>query len=278
MMRILAVLLVVCLTASLTAQTFERPIKRRPPLASETKADWFPVESQAPKEGWGMVSGRIIWEGELPDAKTHAIARDQTAFGVRLPDESLLVNKENRGIANVLVIATTRSDRVHESFAKIADKPAVQFAKEGQFLPRVVILQPGQLLQFSNLHPVPTNYRIDPLKNEPTNRLVPPGTMIEWQPKEEEPAFIMTQSNVHPWQQGWLWIRKSPYVTVTQGDGSFKIANLPAGDVLLTGFHEKTGWREIRVRSKGEESRWGKVVDGEELKLEAVWPAEYFRE
>lgn len=252
------------------------PLKRRPPYSQDMKAAWFPPASVAPATGWGSVSGRIVWKGDLPIIPAVQVHIDQATFGQFLQDESLVVNHDHRGIANVVIFATPRSDRVHPSFEKRAEEPAVQQVKNGQFFPRMVVMQPGQRLRFSNSQPVMTNYRVDSNESDNINRLVKMDDVVEWKPKKEE-FFVRCSSSIYPWMSGYLVVYQSPYVTVTGKDGSFKIENLPAGDLLLTAWHERAGWLPITVTQGGEASRWGKIDSGEELKLDAIpWPAEAF--
>ena len=59
--------------------------------------------------------------------------------------------------------------------------------------------------------------------------------------------------------KAWLVVRDNPYAAVTGPDGSFEIANLPAGEVELQLWHEKAGYiGGIVVGGKAEETKKGR--------------------
>jgi hypothetical protein len=75
-------------------------------------------------------------------------------------------------------------------------------------------------------------------------------------PKAEE--FLKFKCDVHPWMFAWVSVFDHPYFAVSAKDGSFKIANVPAGKYTLKANHRKAGalTQEIEVK------------DGEPAKVE----------
>ena len=54
---------------------------------------------------------------------------------------------------------------------------------------------------------------------------------------EEEPFII--KCDVHPWMQAFVAVSPHPFFAVTGDDGSFSIANLPAGTYEIEAWHER---------------------------------------
>ena len=52
---------------------------------------------------------------------------------------------------------------------------------------------------------------------------------------------VMVTCNIHPWMKAYAVFRKDGYVAVSAGDGSFQIADLPAGEMLeFQVWHERS--------------------------------------
>ena len=61
----------------------------------------------------------------------------------------------------------------------------------------------------------------------------------------EERLPGLVDCNIHPWMKGYLLVRDNPYMAVTGNDGSFLIANLPAGEWEFQAWHERSGFVDI---------------------------------
>ena len=60
--------------------------------------------SAANAEEWGDIKGSFVFEGDIPAASKIKVDKDAAVCGVHnLVDESLVVNAENKGIANVIL-------------------------------------------------------------------------------------------------------------------------------------------------------------------------------
>ena len=123
----------------------------------------------------------------------------------------------------------------------------------------VAVVQTGQTLVLKNSDSVGHNSNIATLKNSPSNSLIPAGgeSPVTFSSEEAIPAQVTC--NIHPWMKAWLVVRPNPYAAVSKADGTFEIANVPAGEVELQMWHEKAGYiGEVKVGGKAEKTAKGR--------------------
>ncbi|MBI5280634.1 MAG: DUF2012 domain-containing protein [Candidatus Solibacter usitatus] len=135
--------------------------------------------------------------------------------------------------------------------------PAKQPAEIDQlkmvFTPHVLPVVVGTTVKFQNSDPVQHNV-FTPSKAGNKFNL---GT---W-PKGESKAYTFDKlgevrllCNVHPEMEAWVIVTPNPYFAKTGPDGSYSIANVPAGKYTLKVWHEKLKFaqQEIEVSASGE--------------------------
>jgi hypothetical protein len=117
---------------------------------------------------WGTLRGRFVYDGEPPGPGRLPVSKDKDVFGASVLDESLLVNRDNRGIANVVIYLMPNSDlHVHPSYDATANaKVDLEFV-EGRFRPHIVLLRTSQILVQHNRDPVLHNANIAFFQNSP---------------------------------------------------------------------------------------------------------------
>ena len=59
--------------------------------------------------------------------------------------------------------------------------------------------------------------------------------------KAAETMVHMT-CDVHSWMSAWIGVETHPYFAVSGADGSFTIANAPAGRHTIRAWQERFGW------------------------------------
>ena len=128
--------------------------------------------------------------------------------------------------------------------------------KNCMFLTHVMACQVGQKLDVKNSDPVGHNTKIDPAKGLPFNQNLPTGQSLIYTPTAEEASPATVSCSIHPWMRAYLLPRKDKYFAVTKPDGSFEIANLPAGEEV-----EIQAWHERGAGPAG-----GLALDNKELK------------
>jgi plastocyanin len=208
--------------------------------------------ASAQAQQWGTLKGRFVFDGPAPTLPKIQVTKDIEVCGkYDLGDESLVVGPEG-GLANVVVYLRTKPSAVHPDAGR-TDKPVLDNA-QCRFEPHVVPVQVGQPLVIKNSDDVGHNAKIDSFTNNPVNVLIPANGAVEQTFAAPETLPARVSCNIHPWMSAWLVIRPDPYMAVSSADGSFEIANLPAGDEELEFqvWHEKSGYIQQVTAADGQ--------------------------
>lgn len=201
-----------------------------------------PVAAQT----WGNLKLRFVYDGDAPDAKPANITADQQFCGkFHVVDESLVVNKENNGIANVVVSLSTGrrgpQPSIHPSYEASSTDAVTLDNSHCRFDPHVVAVRPRQPLTLGNSDAVGHNVNIACLFNPQYNKVIPAGGQDTYQFALEERYPVKVTCNIHPWMAAWILVRNHPYVGISDSDGNLKLANLPAGTWTFQFWQEKAG-------------------------------------
>lgn len=203
-------------------------------------------------DAWANLSGRFVLDGKAPAKKPINPDKDQTVCGkVPLFDESLVL-ADDGGIANVVIYVSTKKVKIHPDFAA-HDSDKIPFDnKDCRFEPHVAGIWLSQTLLLKNSDPVGHNSNLTPLLNPAFNQLIPTGGEAEYKFTKAERVPVKVACNVHSWMVGYVVVRDNPYFAISAADGSFTIANLPAGETLeFQVWHEKSGYVDTPKWKKG---------------------------
>ena len=214
------------------------------------KVDSAPVgERSAPAEqGWGALSGRFVYDGKLPKARTVATSsKHAEKYGQHaVRDESLLVDPATKGIQNIVVFARKVS-RVHKPSESVEPglhgQPAFEITS-GIFVPHVVAMQLDQLLSIKNKSQVVHILLVRPPLGREINILLVPGGETRASFSFRHYLPVPVTCGFHRWMKAFVFAREDPYVAVTDRYGWFQIPNLPAGeDIEFQVWHESARGR-----------------------------------
>ena len=61
-------------------------------------------------------------------------------------------------------------------------------------------------------------------------------------------GIVKVYCNIHSHMSATILVMDNPYFTVPARDGAFELANVPAGQYTLVGWHERAGERRVSVR------------------------------
>ena len=203
--------------------------------------------------GWGTLKGRFVFAGD-PGAPKPLVADKDTEVcskaGMKLLDRSLLVDPSTKGLANVVVFAR-KASRVKNP---VPETPLVFDQKQCEFLSPVFAARVGQPIDVRNSDPIGHNTNI---AGTAFNQLVPAGQGTVYKPESETGMPTMVTCNIHPWMKAYAVFRKDGYVAVTAADGSFSIADLPAGATIeLQVWHERSTGPNGAVGLDKPELKW----------------------
>lgn len=198
------------------------------------------AETAPTATGWGTLKGRFVWNGPAPQLEPLSTGgKDVQACGTAAPNETIVIGQDN-GLQNVVIFAR-RVSRVHPSAEELRQQPVEIDQKSCVFTQHVAGVLTGQPLRLLNSDPVGHNVKIDPSGDEGMNRTIPGGGEDRYAFNVPQTSPVMVQCSIHPWMAAYLLPRRDPYFAVTGEDGSFEIANLPAGEKIeFQVWHERS--------------------------------------
>jgi len=206
---------------------------------------------------WGDLQGRFLYGGDPPEPARLEITRDeQECCKHNLVDESLVVDEATHGLKNVVIflVPAGKEVPVHQSYQEEDRRPKLDNLA-CRFDPRVVLVATHQTLVIGNSDPIGHNAMIDTRKNAPLNVTIPSGGTYEHRFPLEERAPVPVTCSIHPWMRGWVLVRDSPYMCVTNEQGRFEMKNVPVGEWGFAVWHERAS-SVTDVRRSGRSLQW----------------------
>ncbi|WP_339908400.1 hypothetical protein [Symmachiella dynata] len=200
------------------------------------------VSAEEADAKWGDLSGQFIYGGEPPVPEALELNKDAEFCGpFDLHSEQLRVDKESRGIANVVIwleMPRRQTPPIHESYAESAKADVLLANKDCRFVPHVTTLRTTQKLLIKNDDKIAHNTAAYLKRNLPFNAVSPPETEDRRTARRVERAPAKVSCSIHAWMTGWLLVQDHPYMAVTDKEGRFTIKNLPAGEWTFHVWHE----------------------------------------
>ena len=126
-----------------------------------------------------------------------------------------------------------------------------------QYTPYTFGIQTGQKLVIRNSDPgILHNVHVLPdpkLGNKESNQAQFKGQDIV-KTFDKPEIFLHFKCDVHEWMHSYAGVVDHPYFAVSAKDGTYKIANLPAGKYVLEAYHRKAGklTKEITVSDQNQ--------------------------
>ena len=195
-------------------------------------------EAASTGTGWATIKGRFVFEGEPETMPPYPVNKDEAtcAPGAQAPlQQFLLVDPTSKGIANI-AIYPRKASRVHDEMGPKTET-FVFDQKVCVFLTHVSAFTVGQPVEIKNSDNVGHNTNITGQNG--FNQTIPTGGSSPYAAKKEEATPVPVGCSIHPWMRAYMLPRKNAYFAVTAPDGSFEIANLPAGEeVEIQVWHE----------------------------------------
>lgn len=199
----------------------------------------------------GTITGTVKLAGDVPEAKSSEVDKDQEACGHDpKPSEALLVSFDKTiktAIVSILDISKGKKFDGSGENLTLDQKGCV-------FIPHVLVIPPGSTVDLLNSDSVMHNLHSWSIKNTSFNEGVAGGGKL---PKTfEYPETVKMTCDVHKWMSAWLIVQNNPYYAVTDENGNFKIEDVPPGTYTLEAWQESLGkvTQEVAVKS-GEETR-----------------------
>lgn len=200
---------------------------------------------------WGHVAGQFVFDGDVPQLpllvkQGDAAVKDAAVCSAgAVPDESLVVNSQNKGIANVFVFLR-KADKIHPDLKASQDKEVRFDQKDCRFLPHALIVRTDQVVVCLSDDGVPHNTHTFPQRNTGDNLVIQPkdrkGIAVRVKVAEATPFDV--RCDIHSWMSAKWLVIDHPYAALTDADGKFKIEKLPIGQHKFRVWHERAGFIE----------------------------------
>jgi hypothetical protein len=240
-------LCVLCLFAGCPEQQIVTVTIKPVAGAVEGATEEAPVETAA--KGYGTLVGTVTFDGTpkdfpplVPQGGAGLKPEDRAVCAKEpVPDETLVVNPGNKGIANVVIFLEKRPGNIKPELAKPPGEPKTFDQKGCRFFPHVLVVQAGQPLLVKSDDPIPHNTHTRPKRNDDFNQTIKPNDRdgVPCDYKKPESAPITVVCDLHTWMKAYHFPTDHPYADVTDKDGKFKIEGLPAGKHSFNVWHER---------------------------------------
>jgi plastocyanin len=186
----------------------------------------------------GTIVGHVRYMGPTPVnpiIRMGADPRCNKLYVGKRPTAPTFVVGTDGAFANVLV-------NLDGSFpaTPVSASPAVLGQKDCQYAPRVLGARIGQMLQVTNEDPTDHNvHSLSKAGNDFNRTQLINGKPFDFTLKAGELLRITCDN--HSWMTAFVGIFDNPYFSVSGADGSFTIANVPAGMQTVKAWHEVMG-------------------------------------
>ena len=193
----------------------------------------------------GKATGRVIFDGEVPETKELNITEAQSAgctddgSKVLAKDYSLLVG-EDKGIANAVVTIELPDQKL-----VVPEEPIVLDQVQCRFTQHVVLVPVGATIEYRNSDSVPHNVHTYSIKNTAFNRTL--AAKSSHKQLIEEAETIQIKCDIHPWMSTFVFAADTNFAALTDEHGAFAIPGLPPGEYTARVWHEKLGKSEVKV-------------------------------
>lgn len=107
--------------------------------------------------------------------------------------------------------------------------------------PYVLGVQTGQKIKIRNSDATLHNVHATPKINKEFNFGQPIKGQVTEKSFDKAEVLVRVKCDVHPWMFAYIGVVDHPYFAVTDKDGNFKIANVPAGKYTVEAVHLKAG-------------------------------------
>ncbi len=240
-------------------------VSKQPEPAKETGGETVSKEPEPAPESLasydgptGTISGKVLWDGELPKPKMINVERaeDHEACGKEKTSEVLRVDPESRGVRDVVVsianITKGKPNKKPEKVPRITQKGCY-------FDPHVLIIPPETTVEVTNEDGILHNIHTVPIENDSFNKGQPADVKkmeISGEDYFWTPEFVRVKCDVHSWMGARIVVAEHAYYASTDEKGLFELTDVPPGEYTLSFWHETVGekTKEVTVEAGKEAS------------------------
>ena len=208
----------------------------------------------APVTDGGIVTGKVLFQGEVPKPRLVLITKNQEVCGEGYR-EIVEVAVKNGALGNAVIIV----DGIVRGKAWVTShlKPLLD-QKGCRFLPPMMVVPKGGDLDILNSDPVLHNIHTYEIIGAARRTLFNFGQPNQGQRLTKPISvrrgeWVKVECDAHDFMHAWMFAAPSPYYAVSQEDGSFAIADVPPGRYRVRALHPILGVREgeVTIPAKG---------------------------
>jgi len=219
-----------------------------PAAAAAATSDTAPAAAAA-DASTGSIAGKVSFDGPAPTRAALETEGDPKCHALHA-SAPLLSDRE----------VVSADGGVRWAFAYIKNPPAGTFPMPAgpeeldqigcAYTPHVIGLRVGQKLNIKNTDPTLHNVRGIARNNKPFNFGQPEASPPRERVFDKAEMEIRVKCDIHTWMTGFIFAMDHPFFAVSDAEGKFSIAGLPAGDYTLAVWHEAYGTQEVQVSVK----------------------------
>lgn len=169
------------------------------------------------------------------------------------PTQPIVVTGANGALANVFVYVKAG---LPDGATYPPTATPVVIDQEGcLYHPRVMGLMVGQALAIENSDSLLHNIKAVAKTNRPFNISQPAAGMTTNRTFSAPEVMVPLECSVHGWMHAFVGVLPHPYFATTGTDGTFTIANLPAGTYTIEVWHETLGAQTATVTVADDETK-----------------------
>jgi hypothetical protein len=188
----------------------------------------------------GQLRGAVLLSGKYQRPAPLKVVKSRSFCGLTVPNETLLVDRGG-GVRNAVVILRPLDRAVNVKPGSI-----VLDNKRCAFTPHVQIAGLGSELLLKNSDPILHTVHARLGKETLFNVGLPQWRQVS-KVLDRLGAIRIDCDVLHTWMSAAIVVVSTPYVAVTGKDGSFIIAEIPAGKYDVEIWHEILGTRTAQI-------------------------------
>lgn len=188
----------------------------------------------------GTIIGRVMYSGSTPQPRRIHMTADPECDRMN-PDgvasQTLLVAPD--GAVAGAVVSVKQGLRKGETYA-VPATPAMLDEKGCMFVPHVLAVQAGQILEITNKDPTMHSVHAAPAFGSEFNIAMPALHQVV-RKRFDAREVVRIKCDVHPWMSAYVAVFEHPFFAISLDDGRYAIGNVPNGTYTVEAWHETLG-------------------------------------
>jgi len=227
---------------------FDGKNEKTPAAKSATAAAFSSYTTITVVDG-GTVTGTVTYASTAPVPKKLEVTKDVAVCGKEGHVDESLVCSANKSIKDVVVsIKGIKQGKAMETLGA----SFVLDQKGCAYRPHVMVVPINKPVKILNNDGILHNIHTYSKKNPPKN-MAQPKFKKELTATFAQAEAIPVKCDVHGWMSAWIIAVDHPYYAVTDANGKFTIADVPAGTYTVEFWQEKLGTqtKQVTVAASG---------------------------